>query len=164
MKNAMISILVKNRVGVLSRISALFSRRGYNIESLAVCATENSSFSRMTITVENDRHLVDQIKKQLEKQEDVLSVAELNENNAVSRELLIIKLKIVGNRNEIIDICSIFKAKTIDISVDTMTLELTGRDDKINAFIDVLKPYEILEMSRSGVSALQRGNVTLLNN
>ena len=162
MKNAMLSILVKNRVGVLSRIAALFSRRGYNIESLSVCATEVTAVSRMTITVVNDRHLVDQITKQLLKQEDVLFVKELNAENSVSRELLIVKLKIASDkRSQIIDICSIFKAKTVDITVETMTLELTGRNDKIDAFMEVLQPYEILEMARSGVSAIQRGEATI---
>ena len=158
----MLSILVKNRVGVLSRIAALFSRRGYNIESLSVCATEVTAVSRMTITVVNDRHLVDQITKQLLKQEDVLFVKELNAENSVSRELLIVKLKIASDkRSQIIDICSIFKAKTVDITVETMTLELTGRNDKIDAFMEVLQPYEILEMARSGVSAIQRGEATI---
>ena len=163
MKNAMLSILVKNRVGVLSRIAALFSRRGYNIESLSVCATEDSAVSRMTITVENDRRSVEQIKKQLQKQEDVLFVKELNAENSVSRELLLVKLKVESEqrRESLINICSIFKAKTVDITIDTMTVELTGRNDKIDALLGVLQNYQIIEMARSGVSALQRGDATI---
>ena len=163
MTNAMLSILVKNRVGVLSRVAALFSRRGYNIESLSVCATEISEVSRMTITVANDRHMVEQIKKQLLKQEDVLFVKELNAENSVSRELLLVKLKTESEKRceTVINICSIFKAKTVDITIGTMTLELTGRKDKIDAFLEVLHNFEIIEMARSGVSALQRGDETI---
>lgn len=153
-----ISMLVNNNAGVLTRISGLFARRGYNIESLSVCATEDSDFSRMTISVYGDEKEILQLKRQLEKQIEVACVTELIPSESVLRELLLVKLEITADkRSQIIEICSIFKAKTIDLSKETMVLELTGNSQKIDAFIEVLRPYSIIELARSGVSALHRG-------
>ena len=130
-----LSVLVLNRPGVLTRISGLFARRGYNIDSLTVCATENDDYSRMTVTVRGNDKIIKQIQAQLQKQVDV------------------------------VQICTIFKAKPIDVSSDdTMIIELTGETSKIDALIDVLKPYGVLEMARSGGSALGRGGKTLRTN
>lgn len=153
-----ISMLVDNNAGVLTRISGLIARRGYNIESLSVCATEDVAFSRMTISLYGDEKDITQIKSQLVKQFEVGFVTELSPQNSVLRELLLVKLSInLEKRSEIIEVCSIFKAKTIDISNETMTLELTGNSQKIDAFIQLLMPYSIIELARSGVSALHRG-------
>lgn len=154
-----ISILVNNQPGVLSRISGLFSRRGYNIDSLSVCATENENLSRMTICVLGTPQIVKQINAQLEKQEDVVKVMALENKNVALRELLLIKLAVSPEkRGEIVDLCTLFKAKSLDTTVDSMMLELTGSSDKIDAFIDTLASYQILEMARTGGAALERGS------
>lgn len=162
-KQHTISILVSNRPGVLARISGLFSRRGYNIDSLSVCATEDDNFSRMTVTVCGNDKILNQILNQLEKQVDVVKLADFEANKSVFRELLIIKINCTpAQRSEIVDICTIFKAKTIDISADdTMIIELTGITSKIDALIEILKPYGVLEMARAGGAALERGAGTL---
>lgn len=157
-----ISMLVANNAGVLTRISGLISRRGYNIESLSVCKTEDENFSRMTISLYGDEKQIIQIKNQLIKQIEVNSLTELDEEEAVLRELLLIKLEVSAEkRSEIIEICSIFKAKTIDLCQNAMVLELTGKPSKIDAFIDVLRPYNIIELARSGTSALHRGQTII---
>ncbi len=157
-----ISILVNNQPGVLSRISGLFSRRGYNIDGLSVCATEDERYSRMTITVTGTAQTVKQIVAQLEKQEDVVKVMGFDGRAVAFRELLLIKLKIQpSKRGEIVDLCTLFKAKSIDTTVDTMMLELTGNSDKIDAFITTLESYEILELARTGGAALERGNSSM---
>ncbi len=154
-----ISILVNNQPGVLSRIAGLFSRRGYNIDSLSVCATEDDKYSRMTICVSGTPQIVKQIIAQLEKQEDVVKVVSLDDKNVALRELLLIKLSISpSQRSEIVDLCTLFKAKSIDTTINTMMLELTGNTDKVDAFISTLAPYEILEMARTGGAALERGD------
>ncbi|MDD4839340.1 MAG: acetolactate synthase small subunit [Clostridia bacterium] len=153
-----ISILVKNQPGVLSRISGLFSRRGYNIDSLSVCATEDDRYSRMTITVTGTKATVKQIISQVEKQEDVEKVLDFDEYAVVFRELLLIKVNVKSSeRSQIVDLCEIFKAKAIDICEETMILELTGSTQKIDAFIKILIPYTIIEMARTGGAALERG-------
>lgn len=153
-----ISMLVGNNSGVLTRISGLIARRGYNIESLSVCKTEDSNYSRMTISLYGDERELQQIKSQLQKQEEVKSIVELQANESVIRELLIIKLEVMANkRSEILEVCSIFGAKTIDLTPKAMVLELTGVPSKIDAFIEVLRPYDIIELARSGASALSRG-------
>lgn len=154
-----ISILVNNQPGVLSRISGLFSRRGYNIDSLSVCATEDERYSRMTICVLGTQQIIRQIIAQLEKQEDVVKVMGYDSRNVAMRELLLIKLSIAPEkRGEIVDLCTLFKAKSLDTTVDSMMLELTGNTDKIDAFIQTLTSYKILEMARTGGAALERGN------
>lgn len=157
-----IAILVNNQPGVLSRISGLFSRRGYNIDSLSVCATEDERYSRMTICVLGTEQIIRQIVAQLEKQEDVVKVMGLNSRDVAMRELLLIKLAVSPDkRGEIVDLCTLFKAKSLDTTVDTMMLELTGNSDKIDAFIQTLSSYTILEMARTGGAALERGNAVM---
>ena len=158
-----LSILVENRPGVLTRISGLFARRGYNIDSLSVCATEDEKYSRMTVTVSGNDRIIRQIAAQLSKQTDVVKVADFTRTGCVFRELLLIKIRCTASqRSEIVDICTIFKAKTLDISPDdTMIVELTGETGKIDALIEILRPYGVLEMARSGGSALERGRNTL---
>lgn len=157
-----ISMLVSNNAGVLTRISGLISRRGYNIESLSVCKTEDENLSRMTISLFGDEKQITALKNQLLKQIEVNGVTELSEEDSVLRELLLIKLEVTADkRSEIIEICSIFKAKTIDLTQNAMVLELTGSPRKIDAFVDVLRPYSIIELARSGTSALHRGQVVI---
>lgn len=160
-----LTILVKNRPGVLNRITGLFARRGYNIDSLSVCATEDEELSRMTVTLCGNDKILNQIKNQLEKQIDVVKIADIEDSKSVFRELLIIKINCTSRqRSEIVDICTIFKAKTIDISADdTMIVELTGQSQKIDALIEILRPYGVLEMARTGGAALERGASTLRN-
>lgn len=157
-----LSMLVENRAGVLSRISGLIARRGYNIESLSVCATEDDNYSRMTIELKGDERTIKQIRAQLKKQAEVVTLKELGESASVFRELLLIKIKAQKSEiPEIVDLTEIYKAKTVDIASGAMTLELTGRAAKLDSFIDVLKPYGIIEMARRGCSALQRGAESL---
>ncbi len=162
MNKQIISILVNNQPGVLSRISGLFSRRGYNIDGLSVCATEDDKYSRMTITVGATGTTIKQIVAQLEKQEDVVKVVDFDNDEVVFRELLIVKIAVgAERRGEIVDLCSLFGSKAIDITPDTMMLELTGSTEKVDAFIHTLSSYEILELARTGGAALERGNSSL---
>lgn len=157
-----LSILVNNTAGVLTRLSGLIARRGFNIDSLSVCATEDELLSRMTISMVATAKDLLQLIRQLEKQVEVVKVTELQEKEALLREMLIVKVAISPDfRSQIIEICSIFDAKTIDLTQDTMVLELTGNPQKIDAFISVLLPYKIIELARSGVSALHRGKTTI---
>ena len=153
-----ISVLVNNQPGVLSRIAGLFSRRGYNIDGLTVCATEDERWSRMTITVNAAPGTVKQIVAQLEKQEDVVKVMDFDVKNVAARELLLIKVAVGGaKRSEIVDLCALFGAKAIDVTTDSMMLELTGSTDKVDNFVKTLSNYDILEMARTGGAALARG-------
>lgn len=153
-----VSILVNNQPGVLSRIAGLFSRRGYNIDGLTVCATEDERWSRMTITVNASPATVKQIVAQLEKQEDVVKVMDFDVRKVVTRELLLIKVAVGGaKRSEIVDLCTLFGAKAIDVTADSMILELTGSTDKVDSFVKTLGVYDISEMARTGGAALERG-------
>ena len=154
-----LSMLVENVAGVLSRISGLIARRGYNIDSLSVCATEDARYSRMTIELQADERTFKQIQSQLAKQAEVVRLVELGTSDSVLRELLLIKIRCDKTQiPEIADLNTIYKAKTVDITSSSMTLELTGKADKLDSFIDMLRPYGIIEMARSGSSALQRGS------
>ena len=157
-KQRIISILVSNQPGVLSRIAGLFSRRGYNIDALTVCATEDERYSRMTITVTAQPATVRQIVAQLEKQEDVIKVVGFDGSEVAYRELLLIKLAVSpAERSQIVDLCTLFKAKAIDINADSIMLELTGSPEKVDNFVKNLSVYTILEMARTGGAALERG-------
>lgn len=157
-----ISILVENHAGVLARVSGLFSRRGYNIEGLSVGVTENPEFSRITIAVIGDDYVLNQIKKQLAKLIVVKKVLELNQSKSVFRELILIKINAKRNdRLMIFEIANIFKAKIVDLSEDTIIIELTGEGSKIDAFTELLAPYGILEIARTGLTALERGSITI---
>ena len=162
MNKHILSVLVENQAGVLSKISGLFTRRGYNIDSLTVGETEDPEISRMTITLVGDRQTVEQIVKQLNKLIDVIKVVELEKGSSVCRELLLIKVTAsLETRSDIIGISDIFKAKIIDVAKESFILELTGDSEKIEAFTEILKPYGILEYNRTGLTALERGKFTI---
>ena len=164
MEKHVLSALVKNSSGVLSRVSGLFSRRGYNIDSLTVGRTENPSISRMTITLMGDDNVLEQVKKQLNKLEDVVRVIDFKANESVYRELVLIKVKAnAENRAAINETVKIFRSKIIDLSTDTLTIELTGDEEKISALINLMEEYGIEELVRTGVTALQRGEKTIKN-
>ena len=159
-----LSVLVKNSSGVLSRVSGLFSRRGYNIDSLTVGRTEDEKISRMTIAIVGDNDTLEQVKKQLDKLEDVIKVIDLKSGNSVYRELVLIKVKADAEKRAAInEIVTIFRSKIIDVSVDTLTTELTGDESKITALIKLMEEYGIQELVRTGVTALERGDKNLRN-
>ena len=154
-----ISALVSNKSGVLMRISSLFSRRAYNIDSLSVCTTEDPSISRLTIVLNGDDYILGQMMKQLDKLIDVKKIIHVDESNAIFRELLLIKVNAPAEkRSEIYQICEIFRAKVNDLYPTSMVIELTGESGKLDGFINMLKDYGILEMARTGVTAISRGN------
>lgn len=153
-----LAILVENKYGVLSRVAGLFSRRGYNIDSLAVGVTEDPSISRITIVVKGDDIVLEQVTKQLNKLIDVIRVTDLDANDTVERELVLIKVKAdVNTRSEIIQIAGIFRAKIIDVASKSMIIEVTGDENKIKAIENLLKPFGIKELVRTGKIALLRG-------
>ena len=157
-KRHIISALVYNKPGVLARISTLFAARGYNIDSLAVGETDNPEISRMTIVVRGDEKILEQVEKQLNKLIDVIKVYEFSKIDHVERDLVLIKVNATNKtRAEIIEIAEIFRAKIVDVSHQTLVLEITGDEDKISAFINLLKPYGIKELVRTGVIAIARG-------
>jgi acetolactate synthase-1/3 small subunit len=154
-----LAVLVENKFGVLSRVSGLFSRRGYNIDSLAVGITEDPNISRMTIVVRGDEHVLEQVIKQLNKLIDVIRVMDLNAEESVERELALIKVNAdKETRAEIIQIVDIFRARIIDVASRSLTIEVTGGEGKIEAMESLLKPFGIKEMARTGKIALNRGS------
>lgn len=164
MKKHVLSVLVENHSGVLSRISGLFSRRGYNIDSLSVGETEDPTVSRMTIVVDADESTLEQIKKQLNKLIDVIKIVELKEETSIYRELAMIKIEAdKKTRAEIIEIANIFRAHIVDVSKDSLVIEATGDQGKITALTSMLEPYGIKEIIRTGLTALQRGEKELKN-
>ncbi len=153
-----LSLLVDNNSGVLSRIANLFSRRAYNIDSLTVGVTGNPRISRMTIVSSGDEIELNQILAQLKKQEDVRDVKVLRSNNSVDRELILVKVMAsVSNRRDIMAIADIFRAKVIDVQKDSLIIELTGSQPKIEALLDMLSDYEVAEIARTGITGLSRG-------
>jgi acetolactate synthase I/III small subunit len=156
--NNTLSVLVENHFGVLARVAGLFSARGFNIRSLAVAETEDTTVSNMTIVVEGDERVVDQVKKQLNKLIDVIKVKDLTGQEFVSRELALIKVAVDPvKRREIIELADVFKGRIVDISHESLTLEVTGNTNKIDTIVDLLKAYTIKEMARTGKVALIRG-------
>ena len=152
-----LSVLVENKFGVLTRVSSLFSRRGYNIYSLAVSPTEDDRYSRMTIVVDGDADLVEQITKQLNKLIPVIKVSELADSDAVERELMLVTVKAGGDdRSQATELASIFEAKILDVGFDAMTLMVAGQPDKLDAMTDLLKPFGIIELQRTGRIALPK--------
>ncbi|QPJ66142.1 MAG: acetolactate synthase small subunit [Candidatus Nitrohelix vancouverensis] len=157
-----ISVLVVNRFGVLSRISGLFSGRGFNIESLNVAETSEPGISRMTIVTRGDDSKIEQITKQLNKLVDIIKVIDLTEEKFVDRELVLIKMHAEAKaREEILRIVDIFRAKIVDVSANTYTVEITGHEAKIQGFIELLEPFGIKEIVRSGRIAISRGNKSI---
>ncbi len=153
-----ISVLVENKAGVLSRISGLFARRGFNIDSLAVGTTEDKNISRITLLVDGDDYIAEQVTKQLNKQIDVIKVRKLNQDEITRRELVLVKVRMsAAQRGEIIDIVKIMQGEIVDISHTTLTVELSDRPEKIDLLIDLLTPYNIVEVARTGTIALQKG-------
>ena len=158
MQKRILSLLVDNTAGVLSRISGLFSRRGYNIDSLSVGVTADERFSRMTVVCSGDALILEQITKQLAKLVDVRDIKVLEPDNSVSRELVLVKVTAKPEQREgIISIANIFRANEIDVGKDSLVIELTGSKSKLGAFVDLLEDYEILELARTGITGLSRG-------
>ncbi len=165
MRKKVFQLLVDNTSGVLSRISGLFSRRGYNIESITAGVTADPKYTRITIVTSGDDEILDQIEKQVAKLVDVRDIKELKPNESVYRELAMIKVKASSEeRQGVISVADIFRAKIVDVAKDSLIIELTGNQEKIEAFINLLDSYEILELARTGIAGLGRGteNVTYL--
>ena len=157
-----ISILLENESGALSRVAALFSARGYNIESLTVAPTDDDTLSRMTIVTVGSDHIIEQITKQLNKLVDVVRVVDLTDGPHIERELLLAKvITEEGSREEVKRLIDIFRGRIIDVTDATYTIELTGPGDKLDAFVDSLGSIEIMEIVRSGVSGISRGDKAL---
>ena len=162
MDRHVLSVLVKNSSGVLTRVAGLFARRGFNIDSLTVGRTENVEISRMTIALMGDEDILEQVIKQLNKLEDVQRVVELHPEQSVYRELVLIKVHATAeNRAAINEVVKIFRSKIIDVSVNTVTIELTGDESKINALIKLMQEYGIQELVRTGLSGLERGDTDI---
>jgi acetolactate synthase-1/3 small subunit len=154
-----LSVLVENKPGVLTRVAALFSRRGFNIDSLAVGPTEISEISRMTVVVDVEGSVLEQVTKQLNKLIEVLKVVELEPTNSVQREILLVKVRAdAATRSQIIDTIQLFKAKVVDVTTDAVVIEATGNTDKLRALLDVLEPFGIKELVQSGMVAVGRGS------
>ena len=163
MKRYVISVLVENHSGVLSRVSGLFSRRGYNIDSLTVGVTENPERSRMTIVVRGDEYILEQIEKQLAKLVEVVSIKQCDASATVVRELALIKVDAsTASRGGIIETANIFRARIVDVAVDSLIVEATGSEDKIMGLIKLLEPYGIKELVRTGLTAMERGASVLV--
>ncbi len=159
MSRHVLSVLVSNQSGVLSRVSGLFSRRGFNIDSLSVGETEHPELSRMTLVAHGDDLIIDQITKQLNKLHDVLYIKELKQEFSVYKELALVKVKATNQtRVEIVGIVDMFDAVIIDAATEAVTVEITGDKTEINTFITLLEPYGIKELTRTGLIALQKGN------
>jgi acetolactate synthase I/III small subunit len=152
-----LSVLVENKFGVLSRISGLFSRRGYNIYSLAVSPTEDSRYSRMTVVVDGDSAPIEQVTKQLNKLIPVIKISELTPEAAVERELMLVTVKADSEfRSQVTELASIFEAKILDVGYDAMTLMVAGAPEKLDAMTELLAPYDIVELQRTGRIALAK--------
>ncbi len=162
LKKYTIGALASNKSGVLTRICGLFARRGYNIESIAACATEDPEISRITVVLVGDEYTLYQMIRQMDKLEDVKKIGCANELDCVYRELLLAKVAANAEvRSQITLINEIYKAKVVDLSIDTMILELTGDPEKLDAYLKVIEPFGILEMQRTGTTVLARGKHTL---
>ena len=158
MDRIVLSLLVDNTAGVLSRVAGLFSRRGYNIESLTVGVTADERYSRMTVVSTGDQKILEQIEKQLRKLEDVRDIKELKPGQSVYRELIMVKVKANASQRQAISaISDIFRATIVDVGKDSLTVMLTGDQSKLDALINLLEDYEILELARTGLTGLSRG-------
>lgn len=166
MKRQVLSILVENTAGVTSHISGLFSRRRYNIDSFSSGVTADPRFTRITIVTSGDELVLEQIEKQLAKLEDVLDIKKLEPDNSVTRELIMVKIRAKDtDRQAILNVTEIFHGKVVDVTHDSMIIELTGKQAKLDSFLDLLQGYEILELARTGLTGLTRGcdDVTYLD-
>lgn len=159
LRKMVLSILVDNTSGVLSRVAGLFSRRGYNIDSLTVSETQDPAFSRMTVAVNGDDQILEQIEKQLAKLEDVKEITELKDGESVCRELVLVKVTATQEeRQAIIAVADIFRAKIVDVAKESLMIELTGNQAKIDAFVNLLEGFTIKELVRTGLTGLSRGS------
>lgn len=159
MRKQALSILVENTSGVLSHISGLFSRRGYNIDSFSSGVTADPRYTRITIVASGDEQILEQIEKQLAKLEDVRNIKKLEPGTSVTKELILVKIKAKDTeRQAILSVTNIFHGKVVDVTNDSMVIELTGHQDKLDAFMDLLQGYEILELARTGITGLTRGS------
>lgn len=162
MERYTLSVLVENQAGVLSRVAGLFSRRGFNIDSLTVGPTNDETISRVTVEVTGDELLVEQISKQLSKLMEVIKIKTLRESEIVKRGLVLVKVKVTPKtRGEVMEIANVFRANIVDISTSTLIIELTGGNGKLNAFLEMIEPYGVEEIARTGMTALERGANTL---
>lgn len=162
LRKVILSLLVDNTAGVLGRVSGMFSRRGYNIDSLTVGITENPKYSRMTVVASGDELTLAQIAKQLNKLEDVVEIIELKDGDSVCRELVLVKVKTSREeKQQLIALTDVFRAKIVDVSVESLMIELTGNSNKIEAFIGLLDGFEIQSIVRTGLTGLPRGGVSL---
>lgn len=158
MQKRVLSLLVDNTAGVLSRVSGLFSRRGYNIDSLTVGVTADERYSRMTVVCRGDEMILEQITKQLRKLVDVRNIKVLDPEDSVRRELVLIKVAVKPEQRQgILSVADIFRAKVVDVSKESLTVEMTGDQSKLEAFINLMGDYEVLELARTGVTGLTRG-------
>ena len=159
MRKQVFSLLVNNNAGLLSRVAGLFSRRGYNIDSITSGVTADARVSRITVVASGDEQSLSQIKKQLAKLEDVLDIKVLEDGKSVCRELIMVKVRAnAAQRTEIISLADIFRAKIVDVETDSLMLEMTGTQSKVEAFLDLVSPYEVLELARTGITGLSRGS------
>jgi len=158
-KTKVIAALVENKPGVLHSVANMFRRRGFNIESITVGHTEQKGLTRMTITVNGDEKTLEQIVKQMNKLIDVVKVASLEPENIVTRELALIKVNVpdTKTRSDIINCVEVFRGRVVDVSSETLTIEITGAPDKIDAFLNLMKTYGVMELARTGITALSRG-------
>ncbi|MGI5989247.1 MAG: acetolactate synthase small subunit [Lachnospiraceae bacterium] len=162
MRNAVFSMMVENSTGVLSRVSGLFTRRGYNIESITAGHVLDEGMTRITIATSGDDAVLEQIEKQLAKLIDVKEIRELPPDSSVNRELMLIKVKCdASTRKDIMSIVEIFRANIVDAGPETMIIEITGGQDKLHAFVELLKDFQIVEIARTGITALERGTSVL---
>ncbi len=153
-----LSCLVENKAGVLARVAGLFSARGYNIDSLAVGVTEDPTISRITLVVKGDENVLEQVQKQLNKLVDIIKVTDYLRTAHIERDLALIKVKAdKSRRSELMQICDIFRTKIIDVSQDTIVVEATGDENKIAAFLEMVEPFGVLELCRTGIVAMARG-------
>ena len=158
MRSQVMSILVENTPGLLSHVSGLFSRRSYNIDSFSAGVTADPRFTRITIVASGDELILEQIEKQLAKLEDVVDIKKLENGSSVTRELILVKIRAKDTeRQPILNVTEIFHGKVVDVTHDSMVIELTGHQDKLDAFLDLLSGYEILELARTGLTGLSRG-------
>ena len=159
MRRQVFSLLVDNNPGVLSRIAGLFSRRGYSIDSITAGMTADPRFTRITVVASGDELILSQIEKQVRKLEDVREIKVLKDDESVFRELIMVKVRVnAQQRNEVISVADIFRAKIVDVDKESLMIELTGNQSKLEAFLNLLDGYEILELARTGITGLVRGS------
>ena len=163
MRKQVLSLLVDNAPGVTSRISGLFSRRGYNIDSFSSGETSDPRYTRITIVATGDEQILEQIQKQLSKLEDVRDIKVLEDGTSVTRELILVKIRALDTqRQAIVNVADIFHGKIVSVTTDSMIVELTGTQSKLDAFMDLLGGYEILELARTGLTGLTRGSTDVV--